>query len=770
MRRRRRTVEAPTAAAVTGACNITRAQAPVANANAAAATSIAATFGSNVTAGNLLVAFVAASTNAGTAITFSSTGSPTWVTTSSAFEAGAQLVYAIGYCKNAPSGATTITATFAGSYTLRSIFIVEYSGADTTAPLDQFTAGKSTAPVTNPTDDAMVTTQNGDLIVALGTYRAATSPASVGAGYTLIGDDSAVAKLFTEEQIQSAAGSIAATFNVTGGSLASGIMSASFKCSGVAATTPSPPDSDSPRPRRPWMRQRRRAAIPPVTVTVGDTPVVPADQRTNVRITWQEHPRTRVASPPLTITITPVVPADSRTNLRVPWSMRGRARHTEVPPAPQVVITSTPVVEQHQAARKRPWFARARRTEVPPPQVVVTVVAPPDVRRPRQVHIQPPRGYQAVPPVTTVVGDTPVIPADGRNNLRIPPYRPRGRRAEPPLTITVTPVVEQRRGASRRPWLPRRSRVATPPLTVTVTQVVEQHRTSARPPWMFRARPRKAEPVQTPTVTVTTTPVIEQHRTSLRIPWLQRHRRFTATPTPSGQAVNTTTPVVEQHRTALRIPWPMRGKPRQAQPVQTPPVVVTVYVPQSSRPRLRFPGRPRAHATQVVITPTPTLPPSAERVQRPGAWLGRRRRAVPPAPITVTVGSTPIAEQPRRLRRPSFFTRRRPTAESQPVPPQVITFTPVVPQSKRPRHWFWRLIHTKGRRSEVVPPQGTIIPLATDRCVKVHGREGSNAVGQEGTNVSHGQESSNVVGREAPRTVFGKRSGNVSGEEDGTKC
>ena len=217
---------------------IARVQTPGLASGGTNATSTPSTFGSPVTAGNLLVAFASAGTTVGPTITFSSTGSPAWVKTAQAYESGASAMYALGYCLNAPGGTTTVTATLSASLTNRGLIIAEYSGVALAAALDKFTAGKSTAAVTNPTDDAMVTTADGELIVSLLIFRNATNPSSPGAGFSSIAADTAlVCDLAAEDRIQASAGSIAPAFTVTGGSLASGIMSAAFKAA-VVSTAP----------------------------------------------------------------------------------------------------------------------------------------------------------------------------------------------------------------------------------------------------------------------------------------------------------------------------------------------------------------------------------------------------------------------------------------------------------------------------------------------------------------------------------------------------
>jgi hypothetical protein len=220
---------------------IVRVQAPAIAAASASATTITNTFASNVTAGNLLVAFGCG--NTGTTFTFSSTGSPTWVKLAQFTETGGSgNDLSIAYCANCPSGATTVTLTFSASSSFRGLVIAEYSGAATSGVLDQNTTGHETAATATPTDNSMTTTANGDLIVSALVFRNATSPASAGSGYSMIAVDQASGvglDFGAEDQIQSSAGSIAATFTLTTASAASAIMSAAFKAA-TAGSTPQP--------------------------------------------------------------------------------------------------------------------------------------------------------------------------------------------------------------------------------------------------------------------------------------------------------------------------------------------------------------------------------------------------------------------------------------------------------------------------------------------------------------------------------------------------
>jgi hypothetical protein len=208
---------------------IVRVQAPAIAQSGAASTTITNTFGSNVAAGNLLVAFCTAQT--GFTHTYSSTGGPTWVKLAQFSETGGSGGdISIGYCANAPAGATTVTVTFSGSAATRGLVIAEYSGAAISGVLDQNTTGLEIVTSATPTDTAMVTTANGDLIVSCLIFRNATAPASAGSGFSAIAiDGSLISDFGAEDRIQATAGSIAATFTLANGTANSGIMSAAFK-------------------------------------------------------------------------------------------------------------------------------------------------------------------------------------------------------------------------------------------------------------------------------------------------------------------------------------------------------------------------------------------------------------------------------------------------------------------------------------------------------------------------------------------------------------
>jgi hypothetical protein len=200
---------------------IARVQSPTA-ANGSG-TSVAKAFGSNVTAGSLLVAF--ATTDGSGTFTFSSTGAPSWANITPFLCSISGQWISIGYCKNAPAGATTVTCTFGAGGSFNGLIVSEYSGADAGAPLDVNTAGQNLSSSSTPTDSPMSAT-GADLVVSY-LMLASAATISAGSGFTIIQQDTTDGAA-AEDQILAGGGSIAPSFSLSSAQ-ASGIMSAAFK-------------------------------------------------------------------------------------------------------------------------------------------------------------------------------------------------------------------------------------------------------------------------------------------------------------------------------------------------------------------------------------------------------------------------------------------------------------------------------------------------------------------------------------------------------------
>lgn len=149
------------------------------------------------------------------------------------------------YVKNVSAGAKVVTVTATdGSLTGARVMIHEYSGCDTSSPLDQHTTANQNNPGTGAdavTTGSVTTTTNGQAIFAatLDVFQSGTAP-SAGTGYT--GRLSFTTNVLgaSESQIQAAAGAIAGTFTAAVSDTNSNYQSAiaTFKAEAVV-----PPDT-----------------------------------------------------------------------------------------------------------------------------------------------------------------------------------------------------------------------------------------------------------------------------------------------------------------------------------------------------------------------------------------------------------------------------------------------------------------------------------------------------------------------------------------------
>jgi hypothetical protein len=126
------------------------------------ATTVAATFGSAVTAGNLLVAFVT-SDNLGGPTGVSDSVNGAWTAASS--NATWAVRGDIYFFKSTGAGTPVVTATWGAAQSNRSIFVAEYTGAaDSTTPNDKNVGNGTATPTTTPTSTNVAPpTQNGEL-------------------------------------------------------------------------------------------------------------------------------------------------------------------------------------------------------------------------------------------------------------------------------------------------------------------------------------------------------------------------------------------------------------------------------------------------------------------------------------------------------------------------------------------------------------------------------------------------------------------------------
>ena len=174
------------------------------------ATTTALAYSSNVTAGSLLWCIVYWN-NTGVTCTVADGVNGSWTGIGTATVGAGGLASFIGkmfYFPNAGAGATTVAATFSSAVTRRGIAIHEYSGADTSSPLDQsaYVAVNSTG-ATTPT----ITTTNANDVIVAGCLAGTTTTGAAG-GYTSRATPGAWSGNETEDQIVSATGTYGPNF------------------------------------------------------------------------------------------------------------------------------------------------------------------------------------------------------------------------------------------------------------------------------------------------------------------------------------------------------------------------------------------------------------------------------------------------------------------------------------------------------------------------------------------------------------------------------
>lgn len=148
------------------------------------ATTIAAAATSH-TAGNLLVVGIAWSGSAITVSSIANTAGDTFVQVSGALNtSNANERTDLWYVSSAIGNASdTVTVTFSAGATLRRVIVAQYSGTDTSTPLDVAATGY-TAAGTSVTTANLVTTVANEVIVAFEASGSATTP-TAGASFTL---------------------------------------------------------------------------------------------------------------------------------------------------------------------------------------------------------------------------------------------------------------------------------------------------------------------------------------------------------------------------------------------------------------------------------------------------------------------------------------------------------------------------------------------------------------------------------------------------------
>lgn len=173
--------------------------------------SVVCAYRTNNKAGSLLV-LQGASPAGYTVSSVSDTQGNTWTKVTGATGGAAQR-HEIWYAANAAAGSNTVTASLSGSAPFFSYEVHEYSGADTSAPLDQAALNEQTNPglgVDAVTSGTVTTTTPGQLIFGGAALAGGSAGTIHGSGFTV--REYAVGDALSEDRIQAAAGSVAVTF------------------------------------------------------------------------------------------------------------------------------------------------------------------------------------------------------------------------------------------------------------------------------------------------------------------------------------------------------------------------------------------------------------------------------------------------------------------------------------------------------------------------------------------------------------------------------
>lgn len=212
--------------------------------NDTAATTIAASYPSNVSANNLLAVAVTWSTTVNTnTLSCGDTLSNTWTTTASIFSTNAGQQTAICWAITSSSGSDTVTATISGGIgkNYRRIVLGEYHNVATSSPVDVSAVSannaSSTIGASGATTASATTTQSGDLLFGANedTGNAGNSTVTAGSGFTQrqLTDDTVNGSndhFSVQDKVQTSPATVAGTWGET--------VSGNFYTAGMVAFKP----------------------------------------------------------------------------------------------------------------------------------------------------------------------------------------------------------------------------------------------------------------------------------------------------------------------------------------------------------------------------------------------------------------------------------------------------------------------------------------------------------------------------------------------------
>jgi hypothetical protein len=178
-----------------------------------AVSSVSTTFPASNTVGNLIIAFVRASTTTQT-ITLTDSAGNTYSKAVSQTQTTDGHQTAIFYASNIKAGTNTVTATFSASNNHPYLAIYEYSGLST---LDKTAAAQGATAAANSGATATTTSANELVFAGLGLPSSATQTVTAGSGFTLEQQDtrSGGSRAASEDRTVSATGAYSGTFTLS---------------------------------------------------------------------------------------------------------------------------------------------------------------------------------------------------------------------------------------------------------------------------------------------------------------------------------------------------------------------------------------------------------------------------------------------------------------------------------------------------------------------------------------------------------------------------
>ena len=192
----------------------------VSSANDASATTTSVALPGNAGTGDLIVVAISWDTSGSAQPTVSDSQGNTFALATTSNNSATFQALAVYYAANIKGGPDTVSVTLSPSAGYRRLEVQEYSGIATANPVDvtaQNINQNGDTTTDGVTSTSASTTMSGDLIFGVATQDSGTDTISAGSGFAqrLVVNNGSDNPMLTEDLVQSAAGSVAATFTLS---------------------------------------------------------------------------------------------------------------------------------------------------------------------------------------------------------------------------------------------------------------------------------------------------------------------------------------------------------------------------------------------------------------------------------------------------------------------------------------------------------------------------------------------------------------------------